>query len=119
MSIDLGTAVQVVGMIAVVIGGFWALVKVIVWQFNHALDQRFEELEKARAEGQRVWNDRMTAIEKKAVDLDADVRKILIELPREYVTRADYVRRETIIESKIDQLSLRIQNWVLEARHGN
>lgn len=119
MSIEVGMTLQVLGALATMIGGCWALVKVIVSQFNRQLDERFTALEKARAEGQSAWNKRMEAIEQKQQDLDKDVRQILIEMPREYVTRTDYVRRETVIEAKIDQLTLRIQNWILEEKHGN
>jgi hypothetical protein len=44
------------------------------------------------------------------------VRRILIELPRDYVARTDYVRRETVMEAKIDQLGLRIENWLLREK---
>lgn len=102
------------GAVATLIGGAWALVRLIVAQFEARLDERFEAQERARIEGRNLWEERMARMESKAEKLDSDVRQILIELPREYVTRADYVRRETIIEAKIDQLALRWENWTLK-----
>lgn len=110
---DVDLLIKLVLAVAAIVGGFWALTKVIVMQFNRGLDARFAALETARQEGQRQWYERLQKQENKLEALDMDVRKILIELPREYVTRADYVRRETIIEGKIDRLALQIQNWIL------
>lgn len=104
---------ELVGAIALVVGSHWALLKVAVAQFEKRLDERFDAQELARVEGQKSWQERINRIEGRQEDLEKDVRRILIELPREYVSRTDYVRRETVIEAKIDQLSLRIQNWIL------
>lgn len=106
-----------VGAVGVLISGYWALSKMAISAFNRSLDERFLAQEKTLAEGQRQWSERMNKTEEKLDELERDVRKILIELPREYVTRSDYVRRETVIEAKIDQLSLRIQNWILEGKN--
>ncbi len=110
------TAEMLLGLIAgagVIFGGYWGLTKIIVAQFNKGLDERFIAQDKAREEGQRAWQQRLQRIEARQEELEKDVRRILIEVPREYVSRTDYVRRETVIEAKIDQLSLRIQNWIL------
>lgn len=110
---DVDLLIKLVTGVSVIVGGFWGLTRVMVLQFNRSLDDRFAALETARQEGQRQWYERLQKQENKLEALDRDVRQILIELPREYVTRADYARRETILEGKIDQLSLRIQNWML------
>ncbi len=109
---------QILVAAAAIIGGYWALAKLLVAQFNRGLDQRFAALDAARKEGQRQWDERVRRNETKVEEMERDLRKILIELPREYVNRSDYVRRETVIEAKIDQLSLRIQNWILEGKNG-
>lgn len=115
-------SVELIASLAIVVlGGGWALIKAygllvgqIVAQFKQDLDKRFEAIELARQEGRKAWDERLKGIERKQDELERDVRKILIELPREYVRREDYVRNQTLIEAKIDQLSLRIQNWILE-----
>ncbi len=119
MSTELQIALWAVGAICTALGGGWGLVKAFGYlgarlldQFNAQLDERFKALEKAREEGQKIWAERLGKIEEKQGQLEQDVRRILIELPREYVTRADYVRRETIIEAKIDHLGLRLENWM-------
>jgi len=106
-----------VGAVGVLVSGYWALTKTAIAAFNRSLDERFAAMEKARADGQSQWTERMQKNEAKLDELERDVRKILVELPREYVTRSDYVRRETVIEGKIDQLALRIQNWILEGKN--
>lgn len=118
MSVDVSTIGTVAGVIAVLVGGFWGLVKILMAQFNRSLDERFKAIEERRQAGQTAWNTRIETMEKKTAELDKDVRQILIELPREYVSRTDYVRRETIIEAKIDKLSVEMRNWILEAKHG-
>lgn len=115
MNMDL--LLSIFGAAATVVCGVWAVGRVIAAQFDKRLEARFASQDRAREEGQKQWNTRMEGLEKRQQELDKDVRQILIELPREYVTRSDYVRRETIIEGKIDQLSLRIQNWILENKN--
>lgn len=95
------------------VASYWALLKLAASQFEKRLDEKFTVQEKAREEGRRAWDDRAKRIETKQDQLDQDVRRILTELPRDYVTRTEYLRRETLIEAKIDQLSLRIENWML------
>lgn len=103
-----------VGAIAIgLIASYWALLKLAGAQFEKRLDEKFAAQERAREEGRRAWDERAKRIETKQDQLDQDVRRILIELPRDYVTRTEYLRRETLIEAKIDQLSLRIENWML------
>lgn len=121
MSVELQIALWGVGAFCTVIGGGWGLVKAfghlaarLLAEFNARLDERFTALEKAREEGQKIWAQRLLKIEEKQGLLEQDVRRILIELPREYMARTDYIRRETIIEAKIDQLGLRWENWILK-----
>lgn len=94
-------------------GGYWALGKMLMGSYEKRLDERFNAQDKAREEGKRTYDERAKKMEEKQRELEKDVRQILIELPRDYVARADYMRRETLIEAKIDQLSLRIENWML------
>jgi hypothetical protein len=104
------------GVVCIVMSGFWAMTKVVVGNFQRTLDERFALQEEARKEGQREWMDRGKRNEGRIDELEKELRRVLIETPKEYVSRGDYVRRETVIEAKIDQLSLRIQNWFLEDR---
>jgi hypothetical protein len=102
------------GVLTALVGSYFALLKLAGMQFAKRLDEKFAVQEKAREEGRRAWDERARRMEDRQTDLEKEVRRILIELPREYVTRTEYLRRETLIEAKIDQLSLRIENWILK-----
>jgi hypothetical protein len=97
-------------LVVAIVCGYWALGKMLVNQFTKALDVRFESLEVARKEGRKASDERFKRLEDKQERLDQDVRKILIELPREYVRREDYVRGQTVIEAKLDALATRLEN---------
>ena len=114
MTIEL--LISLFGAVTMLIAGAWVLLRMAMTQFDLRLSERFEATEKLRMEGRRVAGQRMEAIEAKYERLDIEVRRILIDMPREYVARTDYVRRETVIEGKIDMLSLRIENWILESK---
>lgn len=105
-----------ISLVAAICAGMWAVGKLIVWQFNNSLDIRFKALEDARMEGRKAHEERFQRLEEKHDRLDQDVRKILQELPREYVRREDQVRNQTVIEAKIDALALRFENTQLRSR---
>lgn len=102
MSVEL--LASLVGAVAVVVGGFWALVKVIVAQFEKRLDERFEMQEEARADGRSQYEERFGRLETEHHQLEREHMKLLAELPREYVRREDNIRFETVINAKLDAL---------------
>lgn len=116
MSVEVTPAIVGVALtgVGLLIAGFWAVATLAGRQFEKRLEERFKALTTALQDLQRIGAERLERLEKKYELLDADVRRILIELPRDYVARTDYVRRETIMEGKIDQLGLRIENWMLK-----
>lgn len=115
MSIEL--FLSICGFVALIVSGAWALLRIAMSQFDKRLDVRFAALELARTEGRNSYEERFRRMDTLYEQLDREVRKLLIDMPEKFVRREDYVRRETLIEAKIDQLSLRIQNWMLEARN--
>ena len=46
-------------------------------------------------------------------EIERDVMNLRAELPDKYVRREDYIRGQTLIESKLDGLAMRIENWQL------
>ncbi len=104
----------VVTAIGLIITGFWAVSKLAMSQFDRRLEERFKGFAHQIQELRAVGEARLLKLEGKQDQIDADVRRILIELPRDYVARTDYIRRETVMEAKIDQLGLRIENWMLK-----
>lgn len=119
MSVELQVVFGFIAAVGVIAGGYWAVGRLLVAQFTAALDKRFETLEEARKEGRRVSEARFMRLEQTQERLDKDVRQILIELPREYVRREDYVRGQSVIEAKLDSLALRIENTQLRGGRGD
>lgn len=115
MTIEL--ALAIFGALGVLVGGAWALLKIAMGQFDRRLDEKFKTLEQARAEGRNAYEERFRRGDMKYEELDREVRKILIDMPDKFVRREDYVRRESLIEAKIDKLGVSIQNWMLEGRN--
>jgi hypothetical protein len=89
---------------AAILAGFWALGRLALAQLDKRLDERFAAQERAREEGRKVWDERIKRMEGKQEELDRDLRKVLVELPREYVRREDHIRFETVINAKLDAL---------------
>lgn len=116
MTIEL--LLSIVGAAAAILTGYWGLARLLIAQIERRLDDRFA----AHAETERSYirqsEERWKYIEEASRKQERELLMLKAELPREYVNRTDYLRRETIIEGKIDQLSLRIQNWILEGRNG-
>jgi hypothetical protein len=94
-------------------------------QIDKRLDERFMGQEKLRKEGQQIWqkafDDHMAAElqEKESLHaLEKDFLRFQGELPLHYIRREDYIRNQTIIESKLDGLALRLENIQLKGnRH--
>ena len=123
------------GAVGVLCAAAWAMLKILASQYDKHNRERFAALDKSREQSQERWRDqivalertreeaarvsqdRLTKLENKYEKLDAEVRKILTDVPREYVARTDYVRRESVIEGKIDNLYLRIENWMIRGKN--
>lgn len=111
---SLETFLAIAGFVGALLGGFWAIGRTAIATFNRGLDERFKSQDIARTEGRKALEERFQRMEEKQDATDTDVRRILIELPREYVRREDYVRSQTIVEAKLDSLALRIENALLK-----
>jgi hypothetical protein len=85
--------------------------KLLLWQFAKRLDERFVAQEKARIEGMGHWDQRFNNFEntlneagKEWRRVERELMELKVELPHKYVRRDDYVRNQTIIESKLDAI---------------
>lgn len=103
-----------IGAVAMLISGAWALMKIVVSQFEKRLDERFTLQERAREEGRRSYEKRLQTLEEENRHREREHLKLIGEMPREYVRREDYVRNQTIIEAKLDALALRLENMNLK-----
>lgn len=102
----------VLGAIAAVIGGAWA---VLLW-YEKKLDARFEEQEKRRVEARNQFDARFERLEAADRVHERNHLELMARLPIDYVRREDFVRNQTIIEAKLDALAVRFENAMLRGK---
>ena len=106
-------------------GCVFAFSRTLLGQFEKRLEEKFKAQEESRVAGSASLRD---GIEKYTVQgvrtadqvqqLERDFLKWQADMPLQYVRREDYVRNQTIIESKLDGLALRLENIQLKGlRH--
>jgi hypothetical protein len=123
---NLNEAFAMFGAVAALIGGAWAILKIVVWQhqkhederfglmessreaFEHHLDERFSVQEKARAQGEETWLGRFNTLEFASTAREREILILRAELPREYVRREDHIRFETSVLGKMDALNSKL-----------
>lgn len=89
MTIEVNLANLIFILIALV-GAFWALVKIIISQYEKSLDARFVTLSQSIAESQDI-----------AVQLERDFLEFKAEIPRIYLRRDDYLRESRALQDAI------------------
>ena len=118
-----GVASSIVAFTLVV----WAFGTILVRQFKDSLDARFEAQDELREQRDSA-QDEMRKQREKALDdrfskLDSTMReegegwrqverdflKFQRDMPLEYVRREDYIRGQTIIESKLDAVYSKLE----------
>lgn len=95
--------------VAALIAGAWALIRVVVSQFEKRLDERFTAQESLRVEGRKLWDERMGKLEERHGELERTFLKFLADLPKEYQRREDHIRFETVISAKLDALGSKFE----------
>lgn len=100
------------GIVVTLIGAYWALIVLIVKQFNSGLTTRFAALEKARTEENTLVKERFDRIEESQKKLDRDLLMLKAELPDKYVRREDAIRSEMTLHAKFDGLAARIDTFL-------
>ncbi len=91
--------VELLGFAITLIGAFWALLAMLFKQFESRITQQFLALEEDAKEWAR---------------LEREFLVFQRDLPLNYVRREDYVRNQSVIESKLDALAVRLENWQLK-----
>jgi hypothetical protein len=99
-------------IVVTLLGAYWALVALIVKQFNAGLTTRFRTLEEARTEANSRANERFDRIESSQKNLDRDLLMLKAELPDKYVRREDAIRSEMTLHAKFDGLAARIDTFL-------
>ena len=88
LSVELWQLVTLVTTVAIALsGGFAFLFRQLLRQFEKRLGAKFEALESQSENWHRV---------------ERDLMQLRIDLPQQYVRREDYIRNQTVIETKLD-----------------
>jgi chromosome segregation ATPase len=95
------------------VGALWALVKIIAMQQEKSLEARFKTL----AESLKDMRDSIAREQETTQRLERELLQFKAELPREYVRREDFIRAVGTIETKIDNMALRMERAVLNANN--
>jgi len=92
------------GVAAIVIAGYFALVQLIVSQFKSELRARFKAQDALRQAGQQEQASRFERLEWRMQRFEDGMFGLQKELPIAYVRREDAIRENTIINAKLDAL---------------
>ena len=105
-----------------VLGGYWALTKIIAAQFQRGLDERFSAQDKALEANHRSLAGRLDGIETvNRADaaqwqrVERELLKMQADMPLHYVRREDYIRGQSVIEAKLDALGSKLETAQLRA----
>lgn len=122
MQLDLGTVASLLGVFT---GVITALVKLLLWQFEKRLAERFAAQEEARKAASSHWEENFTKVldrqDKDAqalAELERSFLRFKADLPIDYVRREDWASGQSVILAKLDGLALRYENILLKGtRH--
>ncbi|MEI7456592.1 MAG: hypothetical protein WCK93_07670 [Nitrosomonadales bacterium] len=92
-----------------IICGYWALAKVLLVQTFKQLDSRFASQEELRTKSQEHWELRFIQLEALTRATEKDLLLMRGDLPNLYVRREDYIRGQTVIESKLDAVYSKLE----------
>lgn len=109
------------------VGALWALLKVFAVQHEKALEARFKTLSlsmttisSSHEERFKMLSQSMLGIsssqqreQETTQRLERELLQFKAELPRDYVRREDFIRAVGTIETKIDNMALRVERAVL------
>ncbi|MDF3931382.1 hypothetical protein [Pseudomonas citronellolis] len=119
MAIEMiGWAITLLSTFAGVVVG---LVRLLLWQFEKRLSEKFTAQDEARREASKHWEDNFAKVlerqDKDALAVQQLERAFLnfkAQLPLEYVRREEWARGQSVIEAKLDGLALRFENILLK-----
>ena len=116
---------QVISLAVSFFGASAAAGKLLLTQTQRHLDTRFTAQETARAANHDQVSRRLDSMEEAARSemgnwqrIERDLLKLQADMPLHYVRREDYIRGQSVIESKLDGLALKIENVQLRAVKG-
>lgn len=96
---------QLVSLMLTVVGALFALGRLLLAQIDKRLEQRFHAIEREAAQWQ---------------NLERDFLRFQADLPLHYLRREDYVRGQSVIESKLDAIANELKRVQIDgAKQGN
>lgn len=113
MTLELNIA-NLIAIGAAFIGALWALMKTFAVQYERSLEARFKDL----GEGMGGIKTSQLREQETTARLERELLRFQAELPRDYVRRDDFVRVVGTIETKIDNMALRVERAVLSSKGG-
>lgn len=90
---------QMISIAVTILGAFAGVMKMLLVQMERRLDQRFAIVDKD--------SERLRLVE-------IGMERLRGDMPLHYVRREDWVRNQSIIESKLDGLALKLENVQLK-----
>ena len=98
-------AANVLVILSAFLGALWTLVKIIAAQQKANLDTTLQSLKESMGKvASSVDRDREATR-----TLERQLMELRVELPRDYVRREDFIRAIATIETKIDNMALRME----------
>lgn len=121
---------QLLSAFGAVLGVFltvlFATGRLLIQQFEKRLDARFVVQEKAQKDAQNHMDARFSGLDQSMargndewLRIERELMQLKAELPNNYVRREDYIRHQSVIESKIDGLAVKIENAILRGDRGH
>lgn len=92
---------QLFMILVAIVGGIWAVGRMVWGQIEKNLDTKFEGIAAAHDEAKKA-NENTNRLERQFLELKAD-------MPLNYVRREDYIRGQTVIEAKLDALASKLE----------
>ncbi len=108
------------GLLVTFLGAMAGLGKLMLSQMQKHLDTRFKAQEEARASNHSQTQHRLDRLERAAQDwseIERNWLKWQAEMPLQYVRREDYIRGQSVIESKLDALASKLETAQLRIAH--
>jgi hypothetical protein len=102
----------------------WA-VKTLIGQFEKRLNEKFQTIDEQRTTEQKYLDNQFKQLDQARIEevkswqhIEREIMQMKVDLPNTYVRRDDYIRNQSVIESKIDGLAIRIENALLRTKNG-
>lgn len=104
-----------VGLFLSFIAAVWAGAMLFLRQNEARISERFGALEKAL----KQQADNESRILARVPDLERELLEFKAQMPDKYVRRDDYIRGQSVLESKIDALAVRLDLARQQGKAGN